>query len=209
MATKKKFYKLDCAHLGVKSIPYASGCGPLPGGMPFLSPELLESKLEFWKINPRPEGMTICGGRRWTDFIGNGGGGFSFCVSERVLTSLRSNGFVVSRATEIPIAQVDTERLRNQTPPRYYVIETAPGIEVDFVATGIPVDRSGRPVLNPLPRPWPPRLWWLSLKSWTGADLFCYSNYGDGLCLVCTEKVVELAKAEAWTNCSFDPVWAA
>ena len=176
--------------------------------MPFLHPTQLERLREFWKVNPWPPGIYIETGRIWPDFLGHGGGSPSFFVTERVLESMRTEGLTITRATEIPIGQIDSKALKDKPPPRYFVVETAPGIEVDFAATGIPTDAEGKPVLNPLPKPWPPVAWRLRLSSWNGADLFCYSNFGGSLTLVCTEKVVELAKREGWTNCRFEPVWA-
>ena len=162
--------------------------------MPFLHPTQLERLREFWKVNPWPPGIYIETGRIWPDFLGHGGGSPSFFVTERVLESMRTEGLTITRATEIPIGQIDSKALKDKPPPRYFVVETAPGIEVDFAATGIPTDAEGKPVLNPLPKPWPPVAWRLRLSSWNGADLFCYSNFGGSLTLVCTEKVVELAK---------------
>jgi hypothetical protein len=92
------------------------------------------------------------------------------------------------------------------TGSRYYVIETIPGIEVDLIATGFPVDASGKAIIKPLPRPLPLPFRY-KLDSWNGSDIFDYRAFGpfDGpyTDLFCTERVKEMAEKEGWTNIEF------
>ncbi len=75
---------------------------------------------------------------------------------------------------------------------------------MDFAAMDVAMDASGKPVpdpnkfRNPIAK----------LSTWKGTDVFSWNNWGNGLglTLLCTEKVVELAAKEKWTNVRFDPI---
>lgn len=186
---------------------WAGGFGPLPEGMPFLHPVQLERAIAFWKINPMLPGLSIDpGGSVWPDFLGHGGvGGISFFVSDRVLYLLRSNNVQVGRTTEMPIAEIKAKRLRHKSPPKYFVVETLPGIEVDYVASEIPTDAMGKSALIPLPKPWPPQFIRARASSWNGTDLFSYGNWGGPLEWVCTEKLKDLVERACLINIEFQP----
>jgi hypothetical protein len=127
-------------------------------------------------------------------------------VSERVVAGLRSIHAPMGRVTEMPIAEINAKALKNQPPPKYFVIETFPGIEVDLVATGFKLDARGKAILDPLPQPWPPTFRYRP-ESWNGADLFDRRSFssvdGPYTDLYCTERVKELAAREGWTNTDF------
>jgi len=214
MGTKIRFFRIQDASSSTKSYAWAAGFGLLETPMPFLHPNQLARAVEFGKKNPRSPGLYIEDydygpkARKWPDFLGHGGvTSPSHFVSETVIEDLRANGAPIARVTEMPIAEIQATGLRSIPPPKYFALETVPGIEVDFAASGIPTDSEGKPILNPLPKPWPP-IWRLKASSWNGADLFSYSNYGGPLTLICTEKIVELAHKQRWSNCRFEPIWA-
>ena len=145
----------------------------------------------------------------WPDFLNNGHSPPMFFVSERVIQSLRSIGAQLGRVSEMPFAEINAKLLKSRPAPKYYVVETTPGIEVDLVATGFKLDAQGKPVLTPSPNPWPSPYRY-RLDSWNGTDLFAYRHFGptDGpyTDLLCTELVKELAEREGWTNVRFKPL---
>ena len=75
---------------------------------------------------------------------------------------------------------------------------------MDFDAMSVNYDSSGQPVFesNKFMKPI------AKLSTWNGKDLFSWNNWGNGLglTLLCTERVVELAEKEKWTNVRFDPI---
>ena len=205
-----QIYQLDHNQWDTKGFAWAGGFGPLPGGMPFLHPTELKMSNAFWHMNPMPPGVTIDrGARAWPDLLGHGGGSPSFFASERVLNDLRSIDAPIARVTEMPIAEINARALKSKPAPRYFVIETIPGIEVDLIATGFRVDAAGRAILDPPPKPspWPYRY---RASSWNGTDLFAYRHFGPTngpyTDLFCTERVKELAEREGWTNVRFKPL---
>ena len=209
MATK--FYHVRNAQFRNcrSSFTWAMGYGPLEEDMPFLLPGQLEIKLRFWKANPRKPGLYGENGSKWPDFLGHGGGMPSFFVSERVVNSLKASGIEIARLTHMPIASIKSrnKRLKEQTPPRYFVLEAPYAIEMDYEASGVPIDAGGIPIARLPDSP----NWTLRLASWRGADLMCYPNMWKRptFTLICTERVVQLAEREGWTNCYFEPINAA
>lgn len=186
---------------------HASGYGPIDD-LWFLPPAFLAQFRAFWAVSPSSPGMSIDpGGKMWPDVLSCGNSPPPFFIGERILHSLQQIGAPMGKVTEMPIAEIDPKVLRAKSPPRYYVIETIPGIEVNFPASGIPTDSSGNAILTPLPKPWPP-VFRLTKSSWNGTDLFSWSNLGCSphLEMLCTERVVHLAESERWTNVSFKPI---
>lgn len=201
-----KLYNLSVGTYRPGGFAAASGYGPIPD-MWFLSPVMLERARAFWQINPRPPGLSIePNAKSWPDFLSNGGGPPYFFISERIVTSLRSIAAPLGRVTEMPIAEINAKALKNQPPPKYFVMETFPGIEVDLVATGFKLDARGKAILKPLPQPWPPTFHYRP-ESWNGTDLFDRRSFsgvdGPYTGLYCTERVKELAAQEGWTNTDF------
>jgi hypothetical protein len=188
---------------GVGNGPWAFDYGPVES-MPFLDESWAVTRMhrQAWSQRGTPPGLHLDpGGSRWLDFIGCGNPPPSFFVSETVIDDLEANGISISRKTEMPIASITGKRPKVK-PPRYFVVEAAPGIDVDFAASGIACDPAGRPVLTNEQRLHPPLLQ-LSLPSWSGADLFSIGNYGTPLWLLCTERVKALAAEQKWSNIDF------
>jgi hypothetical protein len=186
----------------------ASGFGPLTTDMPFIAPAMLDRELKFWELNPRPPGIDInARGKNWPDILGNGGGALRFWVSDKVLNSLATEQISIREATAMPIAKIAGKTLQKKQAPRYFVLQAVAGIEVDYAASGIPLDETGKPVLSREMQLHPPKNI-LKLSSWNGSDLFSWSNRGGntGLELFCTERVIEIAKRDGWTNVKFEPI---
>ncbi len=158
-----------------------------------------------------PPGLRIDpGAKEWPDFMGCGNPLPSFFVSDIVIDDLEANGVPVWRKTHAPIAEVGSKTLREKPAPKYYVVEVEPGIDVDFEASGVAVGSDGKPQLTKDQRAKQPVMR-LDYSSWTGADLFCYSNWrgGSRLDLLCTDKVKALAEKEGWTNVRFEKQFVA
>jgi hypothetical protein len=183
---------------------YASGYGPLEH-MPFiddLDEDLRKSRYRFWEVNPSPPGLQIDpGGREWPDCIRVSLGNPMACYSDRVINDLREAGISIHRITEMPIAEIAAKRMQKITPPVYYVLEGSKGIDVDFLASGYPVDAEGS-LTGESPKGGLAQLK-LSLKSWSGDDLLCYRNKPAVIHLICTERVKKLCEMKGWTGFKF------
>lgn len=190
-----------------RAYAYASGFGQLPGDMPFYTPMELERALAFWKVSSSRPGLKIAGGSKWPDFMGHGGGVPSFFVSERVIESLNRISAPIHRLTEMPIGSFETQIIRKLPAPRYFVVETVPGIEVDIAASGLVLDEHGVPKrpFSTSPSPFKFRG-----SSWNGSNLFDYHPFNGREArhthMYCSSALMELAKKENWTNVGFTNV---
>lgn len=187
-----------------KDYPWAYGYGPLDK-TPFLSAAARERILKFWQVDGSKSGLEIGeGGSKWPDFLGCGAPPPSFFISERVAKSMAALKCEITHLTEIPVGTVKSKKLKLTTPPRYFVPQVAGGIRIDWDAMDIKLDSEGYPIYNHQKA--------LELiadsKTWNGFDLFSWANFQHevGLTLLCTQKVVDLAEKEKWTNVRFDPV---
>jgi hypothetical protein len=206
---KMRFFELKFAELGGRKFPRANGYGPLEH-MPFFNdlPEVSRTSLRaFWELTKQAPGLEIeREGRQWPHLIGNSNPPPSFFASEMLVADLVAAGIDYLRVTEMPIAIVKSKVLREITPPRYYVLEAAPGILRDWHAMGVPTDLEGNPIMKPLPKPWPPLKTVCKLSSWSGEDLFRYEGSPRTATLLCTQRVKELAEKKGWANVRFDSV---
>jgi hypothetical protein len=188
------FFEISYDQWETKQFAWAMGFGPLDEPMPFLDPVHLQQYREFWNVNPRPPGLIIeDGGTRaiaWPDFLGHGGGFPAYFVSAKVIDSLKAENISFVRATPIPVASVACRRLKGVPPPKYFVLEATPGIQIDKEAS------VGRPA--PMFR----------RSSWNGEQLFGRPNIWNrpSTTLLCTEKVVEIAQKTGWTNARFEKI---
>jgi hypothetical protein len=180
--------------------------------MPFLPPAFLERYKQFWAINQIQAGLHVEGEARkgiglleWPDFLGNGLGYPSFFVSERVILSLKRAGIEIGRLTAMPIGTVNPPALKWVPAPDYFVLEALYGIEMNYSASGVRLEE-GVPKYNPVK---PPN-WVLDGSSWSGRHLLAWPNPSKSMTvsLICTERVMELAGREKWTNCRFEPLSA-
>lgn len=208
------FYKIDVKSIGGSEYAWASGYGPIAQNMddiPFLkeAPDVFkEGRAEFWNRCSEFPGISFdTWGKGWPDLLGCGLGTPSFFVSEKVLTDLRDSGVSFLRVTEMPLSPLLPKKLKDVPPPRYYVLEGIPGLEVAWSAMKIPHDVANKTDFSKgYPRPWPPVEWKVSLSSWSGLDLVSYHNWQLPMTLVCTDKVRDIAKARNWTNIGFRPL---
>jgi len=206
-----KFYKLS-ADRNENGHVYASGYGPLEGGMPFLPNNLLEGHKKYWEIDPMKAGIELEKGRKrvWPDFLQNGFSPPMFFISENIVRSLEKIGVKFYRLTEMPIGVIKGKWHQKNTPPNYYVAEIKyGGIEQDFAASGYDeLDEDGRPTNeSQLRRPTLTKNVYIS-DTWNGKDLFSYkcpsAVVDASTILFCTEKVKELGEKAGWVNVKFD-----
>jgi hypothetical protein len=127
---------------------WSDGYSPLPS-MPFfeeLNDEFKLPRRGFWSVNTGPPGMTIYqGGSQWPDCLGVGLGWPHDVFSERIVSDLRTARIEIWRTTLMPIAEIKSKRLQRKAPPEYFVLEAERGIDVDYEASGIPMDLDGKP----------------------------------------------------------------
>lgn len=215
MDSRRKFFKLTDASSDTRGFGWCSRYGPLEQ-MPFLTPNYIEEQREFWKCcgNPAP-GMVVDNGnpcskaKKWPDFLGNGSINPSFFVSEKIVQSLDQEKIPFFRLTEMPIAEIQAKGLQGTIPPKYFVLEVEPGIHLDYGASQVPVDEHGTPQFRLRPSHF--GVWDIGcLKTWNGADLFTWDGFPVMIQsrLLCTERIVGIAKKYKWTNVKFEPVWA-
>lgn len=200
-----KLFKIQDNHFNTRGFSYVQGYGPIPGEMPFLRGQIRDSKLAYWALSPRPPGFyTGEAGVKWGDFMMCGAGPMGFLVSQRVVGSIEKLNCVITHCTRMPVAEVRSKKLKSIPPPDYFVLQVGGGVDVDWAGMGIELDDQNRPVYDPVRtlKPIP------KLDSWNGADVFSWKNWGvgSGLTLLCTEKVVEIAEREKWTNVRFEPL---
>lgn len=100
------------------------------------------------------------------------------------------------------IASIKSKRLKSIPHPIYYVIEAERGIDVDFPASGIPLDENGKPMphLRPKDRT---GMATVRLDSWNGKHLVSRRNSGWPMYFICSEKIKDLAEKKGWTNVKF------
>lgn len=200
-------YKMRPFAVGGRSFPWCAGYGPLQS-MPFFE-ELTDAfKIPirgFWAGNPMSPGMEIDpGGRTWSDLIGNGASHPSFFVSNKVISDLTGASIEVWRTTEMPIATIKAKILQKMNPPTYYVLEAEQGIDVDYEASGVPLDSDGKPDHRARDKDKKGPLA-VRLDSWNGKDLFAIRQ-GVPMVIYCTEKVKTLAEEKNWTNVKFEEI---
>jgi hypothetical protein len=203
-----KFYKFTYDHIGGKTYPWANDFGPLKE-MPFfdsLPKVLIERKLRSWEVHPMPPGIEIeSGGRIWSDTFGCGAGSYINFVSENLLRDLHENGIPILRATEMPIARILGKSLQKTPPPKYYVLEAAPGLEVWTEKISVEEQIAARKEVPS--RLLSPYRWKCRSDSWNGFDIVSPSNpTGSKMTtsLYCTDRVKELAVQKGWTNVKFE-----
>lgn len=205
-----KFYEFTSSHVGGRTFPWASGYGPL-SEMPFMDnlPEVFrENMSQFWKVNPSAPGMDIDpGGKSWSDMIGSGLGLPSHFVSERIIRDLNENSIPFLRATEMPIASIMAKALKKIPPPKYYVLEAEPGLEVWSEKVSVEDQIAARKEI-PSRFILPSRLKG-NADSWKGMDLMSpLSPTGNMMTasLYCTDRIKELADQKGWTNVKFEEI---
>lgn len=199
-----KLYELSDNGPYSRGYPYASGYGPLDNSMPFLSGRMRDSMFEFWKKNPMKPGLYIDEkGTKWGDLIAVHLPPPALLVSERVRVCLEKVRCRIETCTEFPVAEIRAKKLRSVPPPRYFALQLRGGVAVHWRAMGIELDSLGKPVI--VPGKQPPLV--ADLTTWNRDDIFSWSNWDPlQISLLCTERVVELAEKEKWTNVRFDPV---
>jgi hypothetical protein len=201
------FYQMGADHIGGRSYPWAAGYGPIRpiermGFFGRLSEPFQEMKRKSWEINKSATGIVIDpGGRVWTDFIGCGAGYPGHFVSERVIRDLEEAGIPILEAQEMPIAKISAKALQKIDPPKYFILEALPGLEIRHEHIPLAVRLAAE-------KEDPPRfiksiLTKFNPDSWNGNHLFSPAQGTGTLRTLCTERVKELAEAKGWTNVHF------
>ncbi len=199
----------DVRYNNDRGMAWAGGYGPIED-LWFVAPVVMDRKLKYWEINPSPPGISIDpGARHWPDVLGCGSAPPSFFVRDKIVDSLREIGAPMGRVTNMPVAEIHSRALRKKPQPEYFVVETFPGIEVDWAATGFECDEHGKPIPGISPRPYPRRFLY-RLDTWNGTDLFSFHprgpKPGPSTIMFCSEIVKKIAEVEGWTNVEFKPL---
>jgi hypothetical protein len=174
-----------------------------------------EGKMDYWKPGPTLDtfrkfcaieeemlpGINIDKvGKLWPDWLGSGGGSPGAYVSARVIESLKRAGIAFRRAIEMPIGFIASKKLRLIPPPVYHVLEAPAAMKIEFVKDKVPgVDCFGRPIgMVSRTR----RI--ATASDWPGTDLFSIKRQPpieqDYIALHATQRIVDLAAEDGWTN---------
>lgn len=138
---------------------------------------------------------------KWPDILG----AISMLpVSERVVESLGHAGYPPAIKTEMPIARIDVKRLREIPAPKYFILQYNQGIKIHDEASQIVRDEAGGIISHGGKNPH----WVYDRSTWNGEDIFGgpMPSAGPSAYLLCTQKIIELAERDKWTNVRFEPV---
>lgn len=139
----------------------------------------------------------------WPDVIGSGNG-VPFMVSQRVVETLQGAGSTGVLAYPVVIEEVKSLTLQKGARPRYYYVQGAGTIDIDMDACGFKGPRCSvcrgsiealDQAVRRVPKP----------ETWSGHDLFMMQNHPTNQVL-CTEKVLLLARENRWSNFRFLPM---
>ena len=197
-------YKICDLTWKTKGFAYASGFGPISDSMPFLSPEQLTNLKLMWGLDKRNSkaGFHIADkGTKWGDVLAYP---IEIAISRKILSSITSTNCKITHITRMPIGLISNKKLIKSAPPDYFIVQPQCGLEIDWDFMNIALDQKGFPVYDRTKTIAPVA----KLSTWNGHDVFSWSNWGHNLAttLLCTEKVVQLASKEGWTNVYFEPL---
>lgn len=152
-----------------------------------------------------PVHADIEAGREWPDAMGSG---FEpmLMVSQRVADDLNAVGASGYDAEPVIIREIRPKPLRVIPSPQYYCLFVKGGIDVDLESAGIRVTSYCPVCFATEPRIYPPPGQFMPMAdTWDGSDLFGMRNWPCSRVL-CTFKIVELARSRMWTNFEFEPM---
>jgi hypothetical protein len=175
-----------------------------------------EGKMDYWTPGPTLDsfrkycsvedemlpGINIDNvGRLWPDWLGAGGGVPSYYVSQRVIDSLRRAGISYRRAIEMPIGHIASKKLRQIPPPVYYVLEAPAAMTINLVKRKVPgIDCFGRPIGRMIEE----SHYVAKADDWPGTELVSIKRLPpkeqDYIFLFATQRIVDLAAEDGWTN---------
>ena len=203
-----QLYKVSAGDTYGSPYAYAVGYAPLQDRKSFVHPRMKERNDEFIKLCGSKPGIEIDSTQRlWPDILYCGGGHISYFVSEKVVENLRNAGIELLDVTEFPIAGIENNkksRLKIPEAPRYFVIEAKPEIYPFWERMGVDLNPEGKPILSPLPSPWPPKPMVYHKDKYHGGDLVSHEGYFNHN-LYCTQRIIDLAEANDWKNIEFKP----
>lgn len=141
----------------------------------------------------------------WPDAAGVGGGVRGLYLTEFMLAGLRRGSAKYGRPIPARVMQPYPRKLRDSTPPSYFHIALEVGAKLDFESSGFAI-RSvclacGRPIVDPASQP---KRYKFIEGTWNGADIFCTDL--SPTTSFCSNRILELAKLNKWTNLRFVPL---
>lgn len=157
-----------------------------------------------------PGHARVVGGTVWPDFVDpNDNNRVLPCVSARVVEGLHKAG--IGSFEALPVEIENKARKLGPPPWEYFglvIARTARCDEAKSGAVAPPVEcqTCGKRSTPPGWKFVVPRRAVLEKDGWKGQDLFKFANIGPSDVAFCTRRVLELARAERWTNCRFVPV---
>jgi predicted RNA-binding Zn-ribbon protein involved in translation (DUF1610 family) len=145
--------------------------------------------------------VTVEGGSSFPDVLGCGAYPL-LIVSERVLSVLKGAGICCFQYYPVGVTAVQESRVRRDEAPAYFRVEIAGECMIDFAGSGAAIKSVCARCGEVKTQPPMIRRFTIVEGSWDGCDLFRDRRYFPRVSF-CTQKFVDLAKANGLTNCRF------
>jgi hypothetical protein len=145
--------------------------------------------------------VTVEGGCEFPDVLGCGAYPL-LILSERAVSVFKAGGIACFQEYPVTVAAVQESRVRREKAPAYFRVEITGECMIDFAGSGAMIKgicgRCGGIETEPLLV----RRFALIQGSWDGCELFRDRRYFPRVSF-CTQRIVDLAKANDLTNCRF------
>ncbi len=145
--------------------------------------------------------VTVEGGSAFPDVLGCGAYPL-LILSERVMSVFKGAGIACFQAYPVSVAAIQDSRVRREEAPAYFRVEITGECMIDFAGSGATIKSICGHCGEIKTQPPMIRRFALVQGSWDGCDLFRDRRYFPRVSF-CTQRIVELAKANGLTNCRF------
>ena len=145
--------------------------------------------------------VTVEGGSAFPDVLGCGAYPL-LIVSERVISVIKGAGITCFHEYPVKVAAIQESRAKLEEAPPYFRIEISGECMIDFAGSGATIKSVCGRCGEVKTQPSMIRRFTIIEGSWDGYDLFRDRRYYPRVSF-CTQRVVELAKANGLMNCRF------